>query len=67
VTAGKIVRAIGHPVVAVLAKGEYDAIAERDDLTSGQQLGVVIGTAILQLLGHAAVEAAADWIDSREG
>lgn len=62
--AGKAVRAIGHPTVAVLAKREYVAIAGRDDLTPGQQAGAVLGTALLQFLGHVAVEVMANWADS---
>jgi hypothetical protein len=62
--AGKAVRAIGHPTVAALAKNEYANIAERNDLTPGEQVGAVVGTAILQLLGHVAVEVVADWADS---
>jgi hypothetical protein len=61
--AGRAVRAVGHPTVATLAKHRYDTIAERDDLTLGQQVGAVLGTVLLQFLGHVAVEAAADWID----
>jgi hypothetical protein len=63
--AGKAVRAIGHPTVTVLAKREYAVIAERDDLTPGQQIGAVLGTAFLQFLGHVVVEAAAEWIDDQ--
>jgi len=63
-TAGKAVRAIGHPVVATLAKREYDAIVERNDLTAGEQVGALLGTAALQLLGHVVIELAADWADS---
>jgi len=57
------VRAVGHPTVTTLAKRGYEAIAERDDWTLGQQVGAVLGTAYLELLGHVAVEAAADWAD----
>jgi hypothetical protein len=62
-TAGKAVRAIGHPTVTTLAKIGYDAIAEREDLTLGQQIGAVVGTALLEFLGHVAVEATADWAE----
>lgn len=62
--AGRAVRAVGHPFVAALAKEEYDRIVEREDLTAGQQAGALIGTAILQLVGHVVVEAAADWADT---
>ena len=61
---GNVVRAVGHPIVTVLAKHQYGRIAEREDLTAGQELGAVIGTAIMQFLGHVAVEAAAEWMDS---
>lgn len=57
-------RAIGHPTVATLAKRYgYDAIAEREDLTPGEQVGAVLATAVLQFLGHVAVEALADFAD----
>lgn len=65
--AGNAVRAVGHPTVTTLAKCEYDAIAERDDLTLGQQVGAVLGTAFLEFLGHVIVEAAADWADENRG
>lgn len=64
VEAGKAVRAVGHPTVATLAKYGYEAIAERDDWTLGQQVGAALGLALLQVLGHLGVEAAADWADS---
>jgi hypothetical protein len=62
-SAGSAVRAVGHPTVLTLAKKGYDAIAERDDLTPGQRTGAFVGAALLQLLGHVAVEALADWAE----
>jgi hypothetical protein len=64
-SAGRAVRAVGHPVVAVLAKHGYSRIVEREDMTPGQQIGAAIGTALLQVLGHVAVEVAADWLDGK--
>jgi hypothetical protein len=61
--ASRAVRAIGHPVVITLANRGYETIAERDDLTPGQQVGAVLGTAFLQFLGHVVVEAAAEWAE----
>ena len=64
-TAGTAVRASGHPLVVALAKSEYGRIAERSDLSPGEAVGAVLGTALLQFLGHVAVEVAADWVDGR--
>jgi hypothetical protein len=58
-----LVRKVGHPTVAILAKTGYDAIEADQKMTEGEKIAATLGTAALQILGHVAVEVLADWAE----